>query len=113
MLEIKAQEMEKDGDFRCIECGKPAKELYIQYSPGNIRLMKCDTCKAIADEYIECELMIIVIDLILHKSKAYRHLFYNVFRRRTLDFKVLLLKLTIVFLMLDACILWCVQIFGM
>ncbi|KAL0462226.1 UNVERIFIED_CONTAM: protein ARV 1 [Sesamum latifolium] len=28
-------------DFRCVQCGFPIKTLYIQYSPGNIRLMKC------------------------------------------------------------------------
>ncbi|KAK4382603.1 protein ARV 1 [Sesamum angolense] len=38
-------------------CGFPIKTLYIQYSPGNIRLMKCGNCKAVADEYIECEVM--------------------------------------------------------
>ncbi|KAL0423816.1 UNVERIFIED_CONTAM: protein ARV 1 [Sesamum radiatum] len=44
-------------DFRCVQCGFPIKTLYIQYSPGNIRLMKCGNCKAVADEYIECEVM--------------------------------------------------------
>ena len=28
-------------DFRCVQCGFPVKTLYIQYSPGNIRLGKC------------------------------------------------------------------------
>ncbi|XP_027365992.1 protein arv1 homolog isoform X2 [Abrus precatorius] len=43
--------------YRCIQCGCPIKTLYVQYSPGNIRLMKCENCKAVADEYIECEIM--------------------------------------------------------
>ncbi|KAL0642382.1 hypothetical protein Bca4012_040672 [Brassica carinata] len=64
---------------RCVECGHKVKSLLIQYSPGNFRLMKCENCNEVADEYIECELMIIFIDLILHKTKAYRHLLYNVF----------------------------------
>uniref|UniRef100_A0A0D9ZE15 Protein ARV n=1 Tax=Oryza glumipatula TaxID=40148 RepID=A0A0D9ZE15_9ORYZ len=65
---------------RCVGCGRRVKTLYMQYSPGNIRLMKCDTCKAVADPYIECEFMIILIDLILHKTRAYRHLLFNKLR---------------------------------
>uniref|UniRef100_M4F8K6 Protein ARV n=1 Tax=Brassica campestris TaxID=3711 RepID=M4F8K6_BRACM len=69
---------------RCVECGHKVKSLLIQYSPGNFRLMKCENCNEVADEYIECELMIICIDLILHKTKAYRHLLYNVFTQETI-----------------------------
>lgn len=43
-----------------------------------------------------------VIDLILHKIKAYRHLFYNRFSRETLHNEVLLWKLSLGFLILDA-----------
>ncbi|KAI8572973.1 hypothetical protein RHMOL_Rhmol01G0242900 [Rhododendron molle] len=46
--------------FRCIECGFRIgnnKPIFVQYSPGNIRLMRCENCKAVADEYIECEIM--------------------------------------------------------
>ncbi|XP_012844822.1 PREDICTED: protein arv1-like [Erythranthe guttata] len=81
-------------DFRCVQCGFPIKTLYIQYSPGNIRLMRCGKCKAVADEYIECELMILVIDLILHKPKAFRHLFYNMFSKETVNFEVQFHSLT-------------------
>ncbi|GJM96830.1 hypothetical protein PR202_ga13698 [Eleusine coracana subsp. coracana] len=62
---------------RCVGCGRRVRTLFVQYSPGNIRLMKCDSCKAVADPYIECEFMIILIDLILHKTRAYRHLLVN------------------------------------
>ncbi|XP_004493388.1 protein ARV 2-like isoform X2 [Cicer arietinum] len=88
--------------YKCIQCGFTIKTLYLQYSPGNIRLMKCDNCKAVADEYIECEFMIIVIDLILHKPKAYRHLLYNVINQETLKFQGLLWKLASIFLLFDA-----------
>ncbi|KAK8918401.1 hypothetical protein KSP39_PZI021375 [Platanthera zijinensis] len=63
----------KGAGFRCTHCGWRIRRLFIQYSPGNIRLMKCDNCKAVADPYIECEFMIIFIDLILHKTKALLH----------------------------------------
>ncbi|KAI5427363.1 Protein ARV 2, variant 3 [Lathyrus oleraceus] len=90
--------------YRCIQCGFNIKTLYLQYSPGNIRLMKCENCKAVADEYIECEITIIIIDLILHKPKAYRHLLYNVINQETLKFQGLLWKLAAIFLLFDACI---------
>ncbi|XP_024028488.1 protein arv1 homolog [Morus notabilis] len=88
--------------YRCVECGYGTNSLFVQYSPGNIRLMKCENCKAVADEYIECEIMIIVIDLIVNKPKAYRHLLYNVLGSQTLNFKGLLWKLSFGFLLLDA-----------
>ncbi|WVZ06342.1 hypothetical protein V8G54_019688 [Vigna mungo] len=96
-------------DYKCIQCGCPVKTLYVQYSPGNIRLMKCENCRAVADEYIECEIMILVIDLILHKLKAYRHLLHNVINQKTMKFQIfsmtlqgLLWKLAIVFLLFEA-----------
>lgn len=92
--------------FRCVQCGFPIDMLYIQYSPGNIRLMKCEYCKAVADEYIECEVMILIIDLILHKPKAYRHLFYNRFSKETVNFKSLLWKSISAFLVLDIYRMW-------
>ncbi|XP_057997220.1 protein ARV 1 isoform X2 [Hevea brasiliensis] len=88
--------------YRCVECGFGIKTLFVQYSPGNIRLMKCENCKAVADEYIECERMIILIDLILHKPKAYRHLLHNVLNQGTVKLEGLLWKSTIIFLLLDA-----------
>ncbi|PHT83672.1 hypothetical protein T459_12115 [Capsicum annuum] len=48
--------------------------------------------------------LILVIDLILHIIKAYRHLFYNRFSQQTLHNEVLLWKLSMGFLILDACI---------
>ncbi|KAK1311134.1 hypothetical protein QJS10_CPA08g01271 [Acorus calamus] len=87
--------------LRCIHCGSEVKKLYVQYSPGNIRLMKCENCKEVADHYIECEFMIILIDLILHKQKAYRHLLYNVLTRDVIDAQGILWKSSLSYLMLD------------
>ncbi|THU74908.1 hypothetical protein C4D60_Mb04t38360 [Musa balbisiana] len=66
--------------LRCVNCGSGMGSLFVQYSPGNIHLMKCEHCKAVADPYIECEFMIILIDMILHKRKAYRHLLFNMLK---------------------------------
>ncbi|KAK8693681.1 hypothetical protein V6N13_071253 [Hibiscus sabdariffa] len=89
-------------EYRCVQCGFRIKTLFVQYSPGNIRLMKCVNCKAVADEYIECELMIVLIDLILHKPKAYRHVLFNVLNHESTHFQGILWKLLVGFLVLDA-----------
>ncbi|KAI3990381.1 hypothetical protein MKX01_012179 [Papaver californicum] len=97
-------EEEKDESrmqFRCIHCVCKIKLLFIQYSPGNIRLMKCGNCKVVADEYIECEIMILLIDLVMHKTKAYRHLLYNAPTLHPVDFKGILWKSAILYLLLD------------
>ncbi|KAK9667384.1 hypothetical protein RND81_14G252400 [Saponaria officinalis] len=92
--------------YRCVECGHKLERLYIQYSPGNIRLAKCPNCMSTADEYIECELMILMIDLILHKPKAYRHLLFNLLHHKILEINPLLLISSLIFFVLDACKLW-------
>ncbi|XP_072989270.1 protein ARV 2-like isoform X3 [Typha latifolia] len=83
-----AAEKAAEKKLRCVNCGWRVKTLFVQYSPGNIRLMKCDNCKAVADSYVECEFMIILIDLILHKTKAYRHLLFNMLNVDASDNKV-------------------------
>ncbi|MCL7033137.1 hypothetical protein MKW94_027507 [Papaver nudicaule] len=87
--------------FKCIHCGCKIQLLFLQYSPGNIRLMKCGNCKVVADEYIECEIMILLIDLVMHKTKAYRHLLYNAPTLHLVDFKGILWKSAILYLLLD------------
>ncbi|XVF72921.1 hypothetical protein PTKIN_Ptkin12aG0159700 [Pterospermum kingtungense] len=76
-------------EYRCVHCGFRVKTLLVQYSLGNIRLMKCENCKAVADEYIECELMIVLIDLILHKPKVYKHILYNALNLQITHFQIL------------------------
>uniref|UniRef100_A0A9I9CMT6 Protein ARV n=1 Tax=Cucumis melo TaxID=3656 RepID=A0A9I9CMT6_CUCME len=87
---------------RCVQCGFRTSQLFVLYSPGNMHLMKCDNCKSVADEYIECEVMIVLVDLILHKRQAYRHLLYNQFDRNRLSRQDLMWKLGLSFLLLDA-----------
>ncbi|KAK8963428.1 hypothetical protein KSP40_PGU012512 [Platanthera guangdongensis] len=92
----------KGAGFRCIHCGWRIRRLFMQYSPGNIRLMKCDNCKAVTDPYIECEFMIIFIDLILHKTKAFRHLLFNMLDLEKIDIKGIVLKAGLMYFILDA-----------
>ncbi|CAK9319250.1 unnamed protein product [Citrullus colocynthis] len=87
---------------RCVQCGFRMNQLFVLYSPGNMHLMKCDNCKSVADEYIEFEVMIVLIDLILHKRQAYRHLLYNLLDRNRLSRQDLMWKFGLGFLLLDA-----------
>ncbi|XP_042428747.1 protein ARV 2-like isoform X1 [Zingiber officinale] len=88
--------------LRCVNCAREMPSLYVQYSPGNIRLMKCEYCRAVADPYIECEFMIILIDLILHKRKAYRHLLFNMLNLGG-DDKEVVWKSSLLYFILDVC----------
>ncbi|CAK9270851.1 unnamed protein product [Sphagnum jensenii] len=69
--------MNKKPCMMCVHCATPVDAVYVEYSPGNIRLSVCAKCEHTADEYVECEMMIVLIDLVLQKSKAYRHIFFN------------------------------------
>ncbi|CAG9855446.1 unnamed protein product [Phyllotreta striolata] len=63
--------------YYCINCGSQVKSLYKEYSPSVLKLTKCPSCKRIADKYVEYDLVIVVIDLILLRIMAYRHILLN------------------------------------
>lgn len=55
------------------------QQLYKQYgsTTGSIRLAQCERCQEFADKYVESDLVLIFIDMILLKPHAYRHLIFN------------------------------------
>ncbi|CDR99154.1 hypothetical protein [Sporisorium scitamineum] len=87
----------------CIHCATPIESLYMRYGQDHIVLSPCtsDICSTssdtpakslstptgsgsskanavvLADEYLEHDLPIVIIDLILAKPQAYRHLLFN------------------------------------
>ncbi|KAJ2730601.1 sterol homeostasis protein [Coemansia sp. BCRC 34962] len=61
----------------CIECGFPVSSLYTEYGVGHIRLTQCEHCKSFADKYVEHDVVIVFIDMLLHKPQVYRHLLVN------------------------------------
>ncbi|SJX61173.1 related to ARV1-protein functioning in transport of glycosylphosphatidylinositol intermediates into ER lumen [Sporisorium reilianum f. sp. reilianum] len=84
----------------CIHCATPIESLYMRYGQDHIVLSPCtsDICApssavsekssssgtkagasavVLADEYLEHDLPIVIIDLILAKPQAYRHLLFN------------------------------------
>ncbi|KAJ2396367.1 sterol homeostasis protein [Coemansia sp. RSA 2559] len=80
-LMIEQQQQATAGQV-CIECGRPVTSLYTEYGVGHIRLTQCSNCKSFADKYVEHDVVIVFIDMLLHKPQAYRHLLVN-----TLEFR--------------------------
>jgi Predicted membrane protein len=67
--------------YTCITCLEPNQLLYRQYSNArNIKLQTCPKCQRDVDPYIERELLLVVMDMILLRPCAYRHLFLNRYR---------------------------------
>lgn len=58
-------------------CGEPVESLYVEYSLTNIRLTRCQKCGKVADKYVEYELLLVLLDTVLHRKPAIRHLMYN------------------------------------
>lgn len=65
------------GSFVCIMCRHPSSSLYKKYGDNVIRLTQCSKCGEIVDKYIEYDIVLVVIDLILQYIGAYRHLLIN------------------------------------
>ena len=66
--------------YVCVYCGTPCSCLYRQLnknSLSSIKAMHCDNCHRIVDPYIERELLLVLIDCILLRPEAYRHVLYN------------------------------------
>lgn len=63
--------------FRCVECNEKAKELHRDYSNGILKITICESCQKPVDKYIEYDPVIILIDAILCKTQAFRHILFN------------------------------------
>ena len=73
----KSQESGHQPPYICVECGAPCESLYHQLSPSSIKALTCSNCGEIADPYIEQEWLLVVIDCILMRLEAYRHVLFN------------------------------------
>lgn len=65
--------------FICVFCETPTTCLYRQYtsSPSSIKLTVCQTCGNDVDPYIEREWLLVVLDCILLRLPAYRHVLFH------------------------------------
>ncbi|XP_064014565.1 protein ARV1 [Pogoniulus pusillus] len=71
------QAMATLGAYRCIECSREAAELYRDYQRGVLRISICKSCQKPVDKYIEYDPVIILINAVLCKAQAYRHILFN------------------------------------
>ncbi|MEQ2240187.1 sterol homeostasis protein [Ilyodon furcidens] len=69
--------MGKEGFYRCVECSRKAAELHRDYSNGILKITICGSCQKPVDKYIEYDPVIILIDAILCKAQAFRHILFN------------------------------------
>ncbi|KAI9221134.1 Arv1 protein [Blastocladiella britannica] len=66
-----------DPQYVCVACGAPVPRLFTAYSPANVRLEQCPSCASFVDPYLECDLVLIFIDMLLHRTAAFRHILFN------------------------------------
>lgn len=75
--------------FRCISCLTPSPTLFKQYrsnatstaaaaaTAASIKLSPCSRCEKNVDPYCEREWLLVILDLVLLRHEAYRHVLYN------------------------------------
>ncbi|KAJ1717872.1 sterol homeostasis protein, partial [Coemansia biformis] len=90
----------------CIECGSPVSSLYTEYGAGHIRLTQCGECKCFADKYVEHDVVIKFIDMLLHKPQVYRHLLVNKLEFRQPAIERNIAKLGILLILFNVYIDW-------
>lgn len=73
--------------MRCIHCSalQPVELNNIPYkqyrTTGTIKLLNCSYCHQLIDKYIEYQFIIVLIELLLFRSIAYRHILYNTYSK--------------------------------
>jgi hypothetical protein len=63
--------------YRCIHCLTPCDSLYRQYGISTIKLSQCSNCKRDVDPYCEREWFLVILDCILLREEAYRHVLFH------------------------------------
>eukprot|EP00762_Andalucia_godoyi_P002863 ANDGO_04437.mRNA.1 Protein arv1 len=63
---------------QCVHCGASVPDLYTAVRvQDDLRLTDCTGCRKPADPYIELELIVILLDVLLLRPAAFRHLLRN------------------------------------
>ncbi|XP_030052300.1 protein ARV1 [Microcaecilia unicolor] len=68
---------DSEAGYKCVECCLETAELYRDYNHGVLKLTICKSCQKPVDKYIEYDPVIILINAILCKAQAYRHILFN------------------------------------
>ena len=81
--------------YICIECSEDSDALYKEYGKGSIQLLQCSKCSNFIDKYVEFDLIVIFIDLILLKRTAYRHIIFNRLKWNSYGYNEIVIRLAI------------------
>ncbi|KAK6102751.1 Arv1-like family protein [Brugia pahangi] len=87
-------------EYICINCCHPSSSLFLKYSDNGIRLTPCSNCGRAVDAYIEYDIVLVIIDLMLQYIEAYRHFLMNTGNNRYCH------KLCIIFMLCNAYSKW-------
>lgn len=63
--------------LRCIHCLAPSPRLYRQLNSSTFKLSDCTSCGEHVDHYCEREVLLVLLDIVLLRQAAYRHVFWN------------------------------------
>ena len=85
---MKSKSME---NYVCIGCGAPSNVLHKTFQGGFIELVKCASCNKFVDRYTEFDNVLIILDLLLFKPEAFRHVLLN--RENSIDGRLITLYL--------------------
>lgn len=89
----------------CIFCSAPLQSLFVKYKES-IQLIPCPRCAKFADKYIEHDLVVIFIDMVLHKPQVYRHLLFNRLKFSTNGINVGVMRFGILLVLFDVYMKW-------
>uniref|UniRef100_A0A2L2YKI8 Protein ARV n=1 Tax=Parasteatoda tepidariorum TaxID=114398 RepID=A0A2L2YKI8_PARTP len=61
----------------CVNCGNNCPTIYKKFSCDIIKLSNCEKCGGLVDKYVETEYSIVIIDMLLLRKEALRHMLFN------------------------------------
>lgn len=66
--------------YICVHCKTPCAHLYrrLSFSLSSIKALTCKNCNKQLDPYIEQEWLLVILDCILFREEAFRHVLFNV-----------------------------------
>eukprot|EP01029_Cantina_marsupialis_P028875 TRINITY_DN778119_c0_g1_i1.p1 TRINITY_DN778119_c0_g1~~TRINITY_DN778119_c0_g1_i1.p1 ORF type:complete len:246 (+),score=20.82 TRINITY_DN778119_c0_g1_i1:104-841(+) len=62
---------------RCIECSQVVENTWETFGENTVRLVKCPNCSKFTDSYVQKELFLVFVDVLLQRPQSYRHLIFN------------------------------------
>ena len=71
--------MSKISSYRCIECGVRVNDLFMKGAMvEELKPITCKQCNSLVDQYVEFDSILVVLDLMLLKRRAFSHVLFNI-----------------------------------